>query len=346
MGGTRKTWSIAAALAFAVALPAGAEDHDDDAVDDTAAQDPDRRAEHGSRSEDSGNEDSESQDSESQDSESQDSESQDSGGPASRQEDSDKGPEAAPSAGRAGSPASTLGDTDPRTGDVVVRYEGRVPRAWIDHRDDEYPLQPARWRNRLPRECRTRGGYREHCQGPRDVPTPHGRAADLARRFGLGKRLTARVLLHGPPFDEWLGLVEAMDPEERLTFPVPSGHMGRGFGRVRSGSVSRRRHKGVDIGADEGAPIVAARGGLVVFSDDELTGYGNVVMLLHKDGFSTLYAHCKRTLVFAGQEVARGQQIAEVGQTGFAWGPHLHFEWRQAGWVRDPAPHFMPRGDD
>lgn len=173
------------------------------------------------------------------------------------------------------------------------------------------------------------------------MPVPSGSAAAVAERLGLGVAFTARILIGEPPLPEWMDAVANSDADERLDFPVPGGHMGRGFGYVRRGSLRRRRHKGVDIGAPEGSTIVAARGGLVAYSDNGLTGYGNVVILLHKDGFTTLYAHCRATHVFAGQRVERGQAIAEVGQTGFAYAPHLHFEWRQRGWVRDPAPHFQ-----
>jgi len=220
-----------------------------------------------------------------------------------------------------------------------VVLEERVPRAWLHNNADEFLLTPARRRRRLPRRCRTRGGYRDFCQGARLVPTPTGPAAVLAERLGLGLAFTARILISDPPLPEWVDAVADDDPDEHLEFPVPGGHMGRGFGYVRHGSLRRRRHKGIDIGAPEGSTIVAARGGLVVYSDNGLTGYGNVVILLHREGFTTLYAHCRATHVFAGQRVERGQAIAEVGETGFAYAPHLHFEWRQRGWVRDPAPH-------
>lgn len=226
---------------------------------------------------------------------------------------------------------------------VVVDLAERVPERWMDDRTADWPLTPERWRRRMPPECRTRGGYRDHCQGERLVPEPHGPAWDYAQRMGLGHRATAMWLMHQRPFEEWMAAVEALDPDESLTFPVPDGHLGRGFGHTRTGSLRNRRHPGVDIGADEGDSIVAARGGLVVYADNELTGYGNSVMLLHHEGFSTFYAHCRRVLVFPGQRVRRGQPIAEVGNTGFAPAPHLHFEWRQRGWPRDPAPHFRPR---
>lgn len=222
-----------------------------------------------------------------------------------------------------------------------VQIEERVPTSWLRVDADRLPLEPARWRRRLPRECRTRGGYREHCQGLRDVPEPSGAPAALAAHLGLGHRFTPRILMGGPVLPEWLAIVEDDDRKEALSFPVPGGHLGRGFGKVRGGSIAHRRHLGLDIGAPEGSPIVAARGGVVAYSDDGITGYGNVVIVLHRGGFSTLYAHCKRTLVQAGERVRRGQPIAEVGQTGFTYAPHLHFEWRQQGWVRDPSPRLL-----
>lgn len=231
-----------------------------------------------------------------------------------------------------------------RIGRVILAE--RVPEAWLSSASDAFPLQPARQRRRMPRRCRTRGGYRQFCQGERRVPTPFGAAAALAEHLGLGVRATAMHVLHERPFDEWLEAVRDLDTEERLTFPVPSGHMGRGFGFTRDAGLRHRRHDGVDIGGEEGSAIVAARDGLVVYSDNGLTGMGNVVILLHQDGASTLYAHCRATHVFAGQYVERGEVIAEVGETGFANAPHLHFEWRIRGWVRDPARRFIPRDRD
>lgn len=218
-----------------------------------------------------------------------------------------------------------------------------LPLSWWSEVTDTWLLEPARQRRRMPRRCRTRGGYREHCSGPRIVPEPTGVAAAVADYFGLGERGTAMVMMHRESFPAWLAVVEGVDDETRLTFPVPTGHMGRGFGFTRTGELRRRRHQGVDIGAPEGSPIVAARGGLVVFSDNAITGYGNMVMILHPDGDSTFYAHCRATFVAAGEVVARGQRIGEVGETGFAGGPHLHFELRRNGWSRDPRRRFLRR---
>ncbi len=99
------------------------------------------------------------------------------------------------------------------------------------------------------------------------------------------------------------------------------GVLTSGFGR-RWG----RPHKGIDIAAPIGTPILAAAPGEVVSAGWNSGGYGNLVKVRHADGSLTLYAHNSRILVRRGQQVEQGQQIAEMGSTGFSTGPHLHFE--------------------
>jgi murein DD-endopeptidase MepM/ murein hydrolase activator NlpD len=96
-----------------------------------------------------------------------------------------------------------------------------------------------------------------------------------------------------------------------------------------------RLHAGIDFGAPTGTPIQAAAAGIVVFSG-VMHGYGNVVVIDHGGGISTLYAHCSERDVEEGQPVAQGQVIARVGMTGLATGPHLHFEVRKNGTPIDP----------
>ncbi|HEX6246020.1 MAG TPA: M23 family metallopeptidase, partial [Polyangiales bacterium] len=122
--------------------------------------------------------------------------------------------------------------------------------------------------------------------------------------------------------------------------PVPNGKLGRGFGYVRREELKDRIHAGVDIVAPRGSPIVAARTGIVAYSDNRVRGYGNLLVIVHANGEVSLSAHCQRIFVFAGQRVARGQVVAEVGMTGLALGPHLHFELRVGGAPSDPAPRF------
>lgn len=87
-----------------------------------------------------------------------------------------------------------------------------------------------------------------------------------------------------------------------------------------------RMHRGIDIAGPVGTPIVAAASGVVVRSGWNSGGYGNLVDIRHPDGSMTRYAHNHRLLVREGQEVRQGQQIAEMGSTGYSTGPHLHFE--------------------
>lgn len=108
-----------------------------------------------------------------------------------------------------------------------------------------------------------------------------------------------------------------------LDWPVSGGTVSSLFG-ARGGGF----HGGIDISVPEGTPVRAAADGEVVVSDT-LRGYGNVIILRHRQGFATVYAHNARNGVRVGQRVRRGQVIATVGQTGRTTGPNLHFEvWR------------------
>ncbi|HEY9673970.1 MAG TPA: peptidoglycan DD-metalloendopeptidase family protein [Waterburya sp.] len=104
-------------------------------------------------------------------------------------------------------------------------------------------------------------------------------------------------------------------------------------GVVTSGYGMRwgRMHKGIDIAAPIGTPVVAAAPGIVVSAGWNSGGYGNLVEIQHPDGSVTLYAHNNRILVRRGQEVQQGQQISEMGSTGFSTGPHCHFEVHPSG---------------
>lgn len=116
------------------------------------------------------------------------------------------------------------------------------------------------------------------------------------------------------------------------------------FGWPASGSITQGYfafHPGLDIGGWKGAPILAADSGYVVATGWDDTGYGNMILIDHGNGFQTLYAHLDTILVEAGTNVAKGQQIAAMGSTGNSTGPHLHFELRQGTVQRNPYG-FLP----
>jgi murein DD-endopeptidase MepM/ murein hydrolase activator NlpD len=95
------------------------------------------------------------------------------------------------------------------------------------------------------------------------------------------------------------------------------------------------------MAAPVGTPVHAAAGGKVIYSGDQVRGYGNMVVLRHDGDLVTVYAHNSVLLVHTGDTVALGQEIARVGDTGRSTAPHLHFEVRRGESPRDPM-QFLP----
>jgi murein DD-endopeptidase MepM/ murein hydrolase activator NlpD len=122
---------------------------------------------------------------------------------------------------------------------------------------------------------------------------------------------------------------------EGLIYPV-AGPVTSEFGyRVDPVTGQYQLHAGIDLGVGTGTPIHAAKAGTVVFAGTE-TGYGNYTCVDHGGGFSTCYAHQSQIEVSVGEHVTQGQVIGLVGSTGYATGPHLHFETRVNGEPEDP----------
>ena len=125
-----------------------------------------------------------------------------------------------------------------------------------------------------------------------------------------------------------------------LAWPVP------GYTRISSKYGMRthpitgvyKLHTGVDISAPMGANFIAANDGIVTKAGYN-SAYGNMVIIDHGGGVSTLYAHGSEILVQVGQVVKRGEAVLKVGSTGYSTGPHAHFEVRLNGVVTDPMPY-------
>ena len=115
-----------------------------------------------------------------------------------------------------------------------------------------------------------------------------------------------------------------------------AGTLSSDFGyREHPTEGEERFHYGVDLAADTGTEVRCFANGAVTAVGDS-SSYCRYCVVAHEGGFSTLYAHCSRITVSSGAAVKRGQKIAEVGDTGMATGPHLHFELQREGTYLNP----------
>jgi murein DD-endopeptidase MepM/ murein hydrolase activator NlpD len=127
----------------------------------------------------------------------------------------------------------------------------------------------------------------------------------------------------------------------KFLWPVPH------FYKVSSsfGPRGRKHHDGIDIPAPRGTPIVAVDTGVVIYSDNGIRGYGNMIVLAHGDDIFTVYAHNSKNKVDKGDRVDKGEVIGYIGNTGRSTGPHLHFEIRVKNKVKNPA-RFLSQSQD
>jgi murein DD-endopeptidase MepM/ murein hydrolase activator NlpD len=127
-----------------------------------------------------------------------------------------------------------------------------------------------------------------------------------------------------------------------LRSPLEFSRVTSGFG-MRTHPIQRtwKAHKGIDYAAPIGTRVRAVGDGIVEYAGPK-GGYGNVVMLRHNGQYSTVYAHLSRISVRRGARVAQNDSIGAVGRTGWATGPHLHYEFRVAGEARNPFSIAMP----
>ncbi len=191
---------------------------------------------------------------------------------------------------------------------------------------------------------------------PFSAPAPHARPARLAQRSAAGRNAggapneasIAALPMPAPhmPAQPMPGADRPMPGDRppsqvapggasdliRIDWPL-QGPINSGFGR----RGSRSFHEGIDIDGNRGDPIRAAAGGVVLHAGHG-GRYGRYLVIDHGDGVITLYAHADRLLVHEGDNIERGDLIAEVGRTGNARGTHLHFEVRRNGHPVDPLP--------
>ncbi len=124
----------------------------------------------------------------------------------------------------------------------------------------------------------------------------------------------------------------------RFIWPVSKGKLSSRYGKR-----GKKIHEGIDIAAAEGTAILAAANGTVIYEGEGLKGYGKLIIIRHRAGLVSVYAHNKRNLVREGVVVKQGQVIAEVGHTGRTTGDHLHFEIRRGEKPLNPERYVRAR---
>ncbi|MBA3776110.1 MAG: peptidoglycan DD-metalloendopeptidase family protein [Betaproteobacteria bacterium] len=175
---------------------------------------------------------------------------------------------------------------------------------------------------------------------------PVGTGRVIAAEFANRGRLLRTFFWRNPAGDEGYFAEDGMNTRKAfLRSPMELSRITSGFSLARQHPIFNdwRAHRGIDYAAPTGSPVRATADGVVTFAGVQ-GGYGNVVFLRHHGSFSTVYAHLSR---FApelrnGTRVRQGETIGFVGMTGWATGPHLHYEFRIAQEPRDPLTIALP----
>ena len=154
---------------------------------------------------------------------------------------------------------------------------------------------------------------------------------------GLAGPMTISALRRGRASRGTPGTTTPVSGPVRLLRPVP-GRIGDGFGAKRQGG---RTHTGVDFPVPFGTRVGAAGVGVTEFAGWNSGGYGKLVVIRHRLGYTTWYAHLSRITTWVGENVTGGTRIGYVGATGHATGPHLHFELRRNAVPIDPVPYLL-----
>ncbi len=176
--------------------------------------------------------------------------------------------------------------------------------------------------------------------GGGDEPTTRVSAAELSQQLaGLGQTFTRS----GDQLQVLESLLLNQDLDRNQTpssMPLANTYISAPFGaRIDPINGGHEFHKGLDLNGQTGDPIHAAADGIVMRSDFDNGGYGNVVDIDHGNGYITRYGHCSKLLVKVGDLVHAGDVIAKVGSTGHSTGSHLHFEVWINGQPVNPRPY-------
>ncbi len=168
--------------------------------------------------------------------------------------------------------------------------------------------------------------------------SPHEKSSEPFTNEGFIDDLPLEEESLQPPKETYQEPLKISPHKQRLLWPLPKGVVTSHFG-VRGPRI----HGGTDISAPKGTPVFASWDGEVIFSGRK-GSYGKAMVIKHRFGY-TLYGHLHRTLKRKGTKVKVGDLIAEVGATGRATGPHLHFEVRSlTGKPYNPLA-LLPQGD-
>lgn len=161
------------------------------------------------------------------------------------------------------------------------------------------------------------------------VPLSPKERTDLERSLENEEKTPASDISAGPAKETppWVG------KELDIIWPIQ--------GKINSpyGPRGKSFHAGIDIASPSYQEVKAAMDGEVILARNSNSGYGNVVVLRHEPGFSTIYGHMNVIIAKEGEAVRQGQAIGGVGSTGRSTGPHLHFELRYDQRPVDPRQH-------
>ena len=249
----------------------------------------------------------------------------------------------------------------------------KLPKSHLNRAQRGHPPPPSvTWRFPMPAGQQPRGHERLHVIRPgetlSEIAAAYGLSVDVLRRGNrlsptghpiVGETLRIPVTTGTqaaaesyqlsasneaallPALQRHLERPPQAPPKTRHAFIWPvEGMLTSPFGEREHamGGGGAQFHAGIDISVPPGTPVQAAQEGTVAFAGYN-GAYGKVVKLDHANGFSTLYAHNSRLLVYVGQTIEAGQVICLSGSSGRSTGPHLHFEVHKDGWPVDPLPY-------